>query len=272
MVDYIFIGPQKTGTTFLYEYFKTNPHCNISEKIKEINYFSEYFYRGDDWYEKHFDTDKGPTIDFEPRIFGNTKAVLNLKKYNKIKKIFVILRDPYKRLFSLYNHWCRYGLFDKNIEYYVSRNSKNILKTSLYNQCINEIYNNINSDKIHIIYYEELFRNVEYSLKRLCDIMNIKYVYNDIIFEKVNASSYARNKNLAKFVTYFTRKLKKHEMYLVINVLKKIGFRKIIYGKDGSSNNEISNNDIKIMHEYLSKDIEDLKRRCMYHKMWINNE
>ncbi len=53
MIDFVAIGPPKSGTTFLQNILVQHPGIFLSEK-KEIQFFNHYYDKGIDWYHKHF--------------------------------------------------------------------------------------------------------------------------------------------------------------------------------------------------------------------------
>ncbi|PWQ95564.1 hypothetical protein, partial [Leucothrix pacifica] len=52
--DVIFIGPLKTATSYIYDYFLHHPGVATSEPVKELFYYDDYYDKGQDWYLSHF--------------------------------------------------------------------------------------------------------------------------------------------------------------------------------------------------------------------------
>ncbi len=45
ILDFIIIGPQKAGTTWIYEYLKTLPGVCVPVKVKETFFFDKYYHK-----------------------------------------------------------------------------------------------------------------------------------------------------------------------------------------------------------------------------------
>ena len=100
--DFLGIGAQKSGTTWLYANLKKHPEIYLPRK-KEIHYFDWYFYKGINWYYNHFNHKRKTqkTGEITPGY-----SILNEKKIKYIKslkpdlKIILLLRNPIDRAWS----------------------------------------------------------------------------------------------------------------------------------------------------------------------------
>ena len=52
--NFLFIGPQKTGTTWIHEYLRLSGHVVLPRGVKETHFFDKYFDKGVQWYASHF--------------------------------------------------------------------------------------------------------------------------------------------------------------------------------------------------------------------------
>ena len=128
--DFLIIGAQKCGTTWLWEVIKQHPGVAVG-KEKEIYYFSasNNYRKGREWYEAHFrklDTRKllgeASTDYFYDRVLINNLRVDYsfppipelVKTELPDAKILVVLRDPVKRAISSYYHHLQYRRFPPN--------------------------------------------------------------------------------------------------------------------------------------------------------------
>ena len=57
----IYIGPGKTGSTWLFEFFKLRPDVYVTP-AKDLYFFDKYFERGLEWYAKQFAAADGETV------------------------------------------------------------------------------------------------------------------------------------------------------------------------------------------------------------------
>src|SRR5262245_51708602 len=51
--DFLFIGPDKCGSSWLFEVLRQHPLCFVPP-AKDLYFFDRYYARGWAWYERHF--------------------------------------------------------------------------------------------------------------------------------------------------------------------------------------------------------------------------
>ena len=51
-IDFVFVGPMKTGTSWVHEYMALHPTISVPVTVKETYYFSKNYYKGIGWYAK----------------------------------------------------------------------------------------------------------------------------------------------------------------------------------------------------------------------------
>lgn len=116
--DFLVIGPQKSGTTALYQYLTNHPHiCPAS--VKEIFFFDSKYDFGINWYKSHFPF--LPEFDYltgeaSATYFNNVKVVERIAKTLPNVKLIFTIRDPVDRAISDYHMKLRQGLETRTIE------------------------------------------------------------------------------------------------------------------------------------------------------------
>ncbi len=128
--DFLLIGAQKSGTTWLWEMLDRHPGTALP-KQKELHYFgsSEIYAKGPEWYFSNFeDIDTHEVTGEASTSYLFDKVPYWYNKSNEIEydtslpalpalvsrelpnvKIIVVLRDPVRRAVSAYLHWMRQG-------------------------------------------------------------------------------------------------------------------------------------------------------------------
>src|SRR3989344_4219959 len=117
-VDFICIGPERSGTTWLYQCLKEHPEICVSEP-KEVNFFnsSQSFWRKDligqtnytkglEWYKQHFNHCLNKKIigEFTPIYLHSPEVPERIHKHFPDVKLIAILRNPIERLYSHYRY------------------------------------------------------------------------------------------------------------------------------------------------------------------------
>ena len=137
-VDFFIVGAPKAGTTSLYHYLNEHPQVEMSLQ-KEPDYFSEaaiqeqgiYYGKNridtEEKYNTLFNTQKKDVIFGEGSVsylFYPTVAQ-DIKAYNSMAKIIIMLRNPIDRAFSHYLMDFRLGL--------LSDRFKDVFNNCIYN-------------------------------------------------------------------------------------------------------------------------------------------
>ena len=118
--NYLILGAQKAGTTFLYEALCTHPLV-IPSKVKEVHFFDHHWKRGTRWYRRRFPTggmtallraqhirrrlcrgEATPYYLFHPVAAGRIKSII------PDVKLIVVLRNPIYRAYSHHQHNVRH--------------------------------------------------------------------------------------------------------------------------------------------------------------------
>jgi Sulfotransferase domain len=106
--DFIIIGAQKCGTTFLYQLLVQHPHVKPAF-AKEVHYFDLNFRKGDNWYRSYFplqmrNSRKYITGEASPYYLFHPHAPRRAWAVVPDAKLVVLLRNPVDRAYSHYQH------------------------------------------------------------------------------------------------------------------------------------------------------------------------
>ena len=110
--DFLIIGAQKCGTTFLYDLLSLHPDVEPST-IKEVHYLDQRFGEGLEWYRSHFaayprnDEQKIMTGEATPYYLFYPHAPARAARLLPGARLLVLLRDPVDRAYSHYHHMLR---------------------------------------------------------------------------------------------------------------------------------------------------------------------
>jgi hypothetical protein len=113
--DFLIIGAQKGGTTFLYNVLRRHSHFKAAIK-KEIHFFdTPAFGRGVDWYRTHFPQQQQRngqrviTGEASPYYLFYPHAARRVAETIPQAKLIALLRNPIDRAYSDYQHKLRLG-------------------------------------------------------------------------------------------------------------------------------------------------------------------
>lgn len=108
---FIGLGGQKCASTWMYKILQEHPEVALS-KYKELNYFSDQYILGQDWYERFFEgINKSVKAvgEISPSYLPHPLAPKRAYLYNPDFRIVIALRDPVERAFSNHLHMVRLG-------------------------------------------------------------------------------------------------------------------------------------------------------------------
>jgi len=118
--DFLIIGAQKSGTTFLMSALAQSP-CVVPPALKEVHYFDANYRKGERWYRGLLPTrremasvetatgSRGVTGEASPFYMYYPHAAVRAQALMPSLKIIAVLRDPTARAISHYYHSRAWG-------------------------------------------------------------------------------------------------------------------------------------------------------------------
>jgi hypothetical protein len=253
MVDFICIGPGRSGSTWLFEVLRKHPSIFLAKNIKETEYFNTYFYKGDSFYKNFFSDSKPSDIkgEISNLYFFRKKTLSRIKDYNSSVKIIVLIREPYEKIKSLYLFKKREGLYKHSINEFInSKLFKENLREIEFDSILSDLLDLFSKDQIFILPFEKINSDQEELLKRLGMFLGLTNLENYKILKKINQSIVPRIFFLGALAKITAKILRFLKLYSILTSLKRSEFVKsIFFKKQISKNLKISENhslDLKI--------------------------
>jgi Sulfotransferase domain len=112
--DFLIIGAQKCGTTFLYNLLCQHPYVEPAA-TKEVHFFDTNFTKGVEWYRSRFSPPtqkegrKVLTGESSPYYIYHPHAARRAAQVVPGTRLIALLRNPVDRAYSDYNHKAREG-------------------------------------------------------------------------------------------------------------------------------------------------------------------
>ena len=98
--NFLVIGAQRAGTTWLYECLREHPEIFLPE-TKELHYFDLNHEKGDEWYFRHFEGASEKAIgEITPNYYQYPGAIEKAHVLLPEAKFIFILREPKARAIS----------------------------------------------------------------------------------------------------------------------------------------------------------------------------
>ena len=117
--DFICIGVQRAGTTWLYECLKEHPEVFVPE-TKELHFFNDNYEKGIEFYSQYFeeaDSVNQVIGELTPNYYHDIQALQRISQKLPNVKVILILREPIARAYSHYQlsltNQCKNMTFDE---------------------------------------------------------------------------------------------------------------------------------------------------------------
>lgn len=189
-VDIFHVGPEKTGTTWIYECLRDHPEICASIKDK-THYYDMHYHRGWEWYKSRFGEgfDTLKVFDPTPSYLHSKLAPRRIANDNPDAKIIITLRHPIERAFSHYWHSKKKFRYDYDFSEILKRYwlFQGWLEPGFYAEHIETYMNYFPKENILCLLFDDLEKDPAGFLRRICEFTDINPEYTpEIIGTKVN--------------------------------------------------------------------------------------
>lgn len=189
-LDFICLGAQKAGTTWLYHELKKHPQCQMP-KIKELRFFDPYPCKNLNKYLKNFQSDL-VSGDMTPEYSMGENTPKQIYELFPNIKLFMILRNPIDRAFSNYRMSLYLGSMSDKVPFikHFRKNHRFIATKGYY---VKQIKNYMNYFELHnnlkVFFYDDLLEDPIKYFYSICDFLKIERLHSCEI-NKWNESHY----------------------------------------------------------------------------------
>jgi len=219
---FIGIGAQKCASTWLYGVLQQCPDVMVSDD-KEVDFFSYYFDRGYEWYERNLTSDpvRRHRGEISPSYFIHPDAAKRAATYNPNLHVFVALRDPVQRAYSNHLHEARKDHI---------RGANLVFKTALEN---NPLYRDqgryathlarwldaFPTDQVHILFQEEIHADTARMARHVTDILGLPPLA-DFLDLRANESVRYRNAMIGERLWKFGKSARRTGLGRLVETIK----------------------------------------------------
>jgi hypothetical protein len=197
-VDFLGIGAQKAGTTWLHKMLGAHPEIFMARgEDKDLRFFNTYYDRGYAWYERYFQEGARARRrgEFSTSYFYSGDAPERVRRYYPDMRLVLSLRDPVKRLISHHKHELRLGrAAHLSLERGIANNPSYVEQSMYFTQLCRWL-EHFPLESIHVVIFEELFRDPARALRELYAFVGVDTSYAPAgLHEKVNEGRIPRSR------------------------------------------------------------------------------
>lgn len=254
-IDFIAVGPQRTGTTWLYERLQRHTALYLPGAVKETMFFDRRYERGLEWYRRYFAPSENDQLRGEvaPTYFDVPEVPERVHDVAPNCDIIISLRHPAERAFSLYLHHLRKGRVRGSFRDAIEKKGR-ILTAGRYATHIPRWRSTFGPNQVHFLFLHDIRSRPQYALDQVCQWLGVKPMTTSReANEKVNKASMPRFPQLAKGAARLTRMLHSYGLHHLVGFGKKIGLRDMLYTGGEEDMPELTDAD----REFLIREYED---------------
>ena len=233
--NFAFIGVQKAGSTWLYRKMETHPDIFLAEgaEDKDTQFFSYYYDRGHEWYERYFQGGLDAQVrgEVSTSYFPCSDAPRRLARYNPECRLIVCFRNPVDRMISNHNHEMRLGhISEKNYGLDAGIiNNPAYIDQSRYFEHLTNWLKYFPLEHIHIIIFEEMFKRPQIHLQELFGFLGVSQAHVPTgLDEKVNKSRVPHSRTLDIILKKTSELVRSAGLGRGVDYLKKRGLKNLV--------------------------------------------
>jgi hypothetical protein len=188
--DFIGIGAQRAGTSWLYNCLKEHPEIFMPRK--EVHYFDKLHKTHDiDWYLNIFKCpdDKQISGEITPDYMYHQDTIKEIHSNFPDTKLIIILRNPIERSHSAFSLFKSHGRF-KNMTFEEALKAEPfLLEQSLYYKQLENVYRYFKREQVLIKLYEDISNKPLEFYQSVCEFLQIDRNFKPSSLKTIKNSS-----------------------------------------------------------------------------------
>lgn len=272
MIDFVVVGPGRSGTTWLYELFRSCDEVQLARNIKEPEFFNTNYSRGIGWYSHLYNRFKDTSKtygDLSNMYIMSDMAIERLANDFPEVKVILMLREPKSKLRSLYFFKQREGLFNGSIkEFSESDFFRDYLEEIDYARHLQLLLEKFSRERIYLCSYTMLNEKPDQLIQELNSFLNLKSLGLNFVNKRINASIVPKYFWAGKAAKRFAIILRSLGAFTILTKLKRSDKVKRIFFKSINSEQldlrELSSDSLEKI-----QDKNDHLKELMKKEKWI---
>jgi hypothetical protein len=170
--NFLGIGAQRAGTTWLYENLRTHPDIFLPKK-KELRYFNFEYECGEEHYLENFADVGGESAigEITPGYYWNHAALKRIAAYRPEMRLIFILRSPVDRAYSQYE---LYRDEFRNLSFSAAlRERPELIDWGMYGRSMKWLWDLFPPQQILLLDYEDLSSDPKSFLRGVLEFLEV---------------------------------------------------------------------------------------------------
>ena len=234
-IDFLIIGAEKCGTTWLADMLRQHPDIFIPEG-KELFYFNERFFESPElpnynatqpiaWFLQFFAQARPDQVKGEasPAYIWDQSAPQRIAAFGPDLKLIAVLRNPIDRAMSQYLYYIQRGVISGiSFEQAVQKRGE-ILTRGLYAQQLRRYFALFPPEQISVMFYDDLRADNARFLTDAQSFLGVSAMLPENINEASNVTGIPRFAWLNQAISWVRYPLRKYNPPRLMKMLRKSG-------------------------------------------------
>lgn len=260
--NFLFIGPDKSGSTWLYQVLKQHRQVFLPD-VKELFFFDQFYDKGWHWYSRYF-KNAGEQHRIVAEIchdyLFSPLACQRIAHDLPSAKLMVCLREPVKRAFSEFLYRIKVGVLDCDFETALEE-AVELIDHGRYAQYLGCYLERFKRDQIFVAVFDDLVANPQRFFDNLCDFLGLQHVaLSNQLKEKVLPAAKPRFPRVTKFARGISWEVRRLGFPGVVGRIKESALlHRFLYSPYGPNEKpQISSSAREFLHEVFTPEVQRL--------------
>ncbi len=240
LIDFLAIGPQRTGTSWLHRALSAHPDIGMPRLVKETMFFDRDYRRGLSSYRRHFDHCSPGAVrgEIAPTYFHDPQVPERVKSVSPACRIIITLRNPIARSVSCYLHYYTAGLVRGSFNDAIRR-IPHILEASRYSLHVPRWLDAFGRENTKVLLLDDIESAPQASLDEVTTFLGVsRFTLDHTLRERYGDITAPRFPFLAAVFARGAITLRAAGLHGVVELGKRLGLKRVLRG--GSSLPELT--------------------------------
>lgn len=228
--NFLFIGPDKTGSSWMYAILKQHPQCYVPQ-CKDIYFFDRYYNRGLEWYFSFFKESDSSHLaigELSHDYLFSEEVAKRIKADLPNVKLMTCLRHPVERTFSHYLFMIRSGRTQEPFEVAL-KNYPELINNSLYYKHLSQYLKYFSKEQLKILLFQDLKSDPKHFAKQIFDYLDVPFIETLNYEQEVLGASRPRVFMLAQLAKSGANLARDLGLATLVGQVKQSNITKILY-------------------------------------------
>jgi hypothetical protein len=236
--NFLVIGAQRSGTTWLDAALRAHPQIYLPERRKEIHYFDEHYARGAPWYREFFREAAGrPGLkavgEITPRYLFDPLVPQRIAKDYPSMRLIAILRNPAERAYSQFGmHVGRKGASGNDFKAFLHENP-DAFDRGLYHAQLERYRSCFPASQMLVLIFEEVMSARHTALNQVCRFLELDdFDWSGVpIDERAGVATAPRFARVRQLATKVAAMLRGRDHDWLVNFARRVGIDRLLASK-----------------------------------------